>query len=119
MEIPFKVLKELSPNLIENQSKNMRSIITRFYCGKLRVNGMCTGDCLRTCKPRLVVMLLDLEKGNKPGALLTWRAKNEAAKMLEQHREEERTEPDHHTPVIFDRLPAPENPFIGFLETLK
>lgn len=118
MELSFKVIKELSPGAKDDQLLNMRSIITRFYCGKLRVNGICTGNCLTTCKPHLVAMLLDLEKGNKPGALLTWRAKNEAAKILEQHREEERHEPEKHQPLIFDQPPSPENPFLGFLETM-
>ena len=119
MELPFNVLKELSPKLSGNLNLNMRSIIARFYCGKLRVNGICTGKCLTTCKPHLTAMLLDLDKGSKPGALLTWRAKNEAAKAVEQSREEEHREPLKRQPVIFDQKPAPDNPFLGYLETMK
>ncbi len=119
MELSFKILKVLFPNTTYSHTLNISSIITRFYCGKLRVNGICANTCLTACKPHLAAMLLDLDKGNSPGALLTWRAKNEAAKMLEQHREEERHEPDHYRPVIFDQPPAPENPFLGYLEKLS
>jgi hypothetical protein len=65
------------------------------------------------------MMLFELEKGEKPGALLTWRAKNKAAKAVEQFREEERREPVKRQPVIFNQAPAPENPFIAFLEKLE
>lgn len=119
MELSFKDLRELSPQLAGGQLLNTRSIITRFYCGKLRVNGICTGKCLTDCKPHLGAILFELEKAEKPGALLTWRSKNEAAKAVEQDREEDRQEPAKHQPVIFDQPAAPDNPFLGYLETLK
>lgn len=119
MELSFKELKDISPELTGGRLLNTRSIITRFYCGKLRVNGICTGKCLTDCKPHLSAILFEIGKAEKPGALLTWRAKNEGAKAVEEHREEERQEPAKHQSVIFDQPASPDNPFLGYLETLK
>lgn len=118
MEPSFNMLRELAPQISGRSFANICSIIARFYCGRLRTNGFCSGKCLAACKPHLAVMLFELEKGEKPLALLTWRAKNEAARAIEQQRGEERHEPSKRQPVIFDQAPAPENPFLAFLEKL-
>lgn len=54
--------------------------------------------------------------GNPPG-MLTWRAKTQAARILEEHRAEERHEPVKK-PLIFTEKPAAANPFDAFLESL-
>jgi hypothetical protein len=83
-------------------------IITRFYCTPLTQEGACPKRC-EQCRLRLESMLY-LSEAKNPAALLTFKAREEAAHAKEEARRPlSKPEPD-----LYDT----GNPFETFLESL-
>ena len=96
-------------------------IISREFCGAVVTRGVCPIDCLR-CKDQ-IVDLFRLEKAEKPAALLTWLAKDHAARWIEKRIAAEKISeqfPAMETPQqAYDRLFPIKNENNPFLEMLK
>lgn len=57
-------------------------IIKRHYCAALVGRGVCPGDCEK-CR-EAIVSLFGFDGAKNPEALLTWRAKDRSAVMIER-----------------------------------
>lgn len=61
--------------------------LRKFYCWGMKNNGLCPVEC-EQCKDRIVEML-SLEVAKKPIALLTYRAKDMVAKVVDEQMAKE------------------------------
>jgi hypothetical protein len=67
-----------------------QAIIAEFFCGTIITRGVCPQDC-PACRAE-VIDLFRLEGAKKPGALLTWLAKDHAARWIEKLIERQKAE---------------------------
>ncbi len=83
MNIPYTSLCQIVPD--EKRGKlaipAMLRIVHQQYCGPMTTRGICSSNCT-DCKDALL-SAFSLERAQNPEALLTWRLKNEQARMQE------------------------------------
>lgn len=91
-------------------------IIQKQYCAALVGRGVCPVEC-QVCREALV-KIFELDKATNPEALLTWRAKEQSAIMIETLIEQDQfpmleTE-GHHDPLaaLFQK-PSDDNLFLS------
>lgn len=91
-------------------------IIGRFYCKALVLRGVCPGKCHK-CKDAITSMFVEMIQAKKPTALLTWRAKDRSAAMIEKLIENQKHEfPAQETDPFKALFPKRENPKNIFLQ---
>jgi hypothetical protein len=109
MKIDIKKLRDWFPQRRKDLDlREAWEVITTNYCAPLTREGVCPEECEK-CKLRLANMLA-LSEARKPAALLTFKAREEAAFA----KEEARTPTERPDVDVYDAV----NPFDKILESL-
>jgi hypothetical protein len=112
LNIPCPSLCQIVPQEKRGQLAipTLLRIVHQQYCGPLTTRGICSSDCI-DCKDALQ-SAFTLEQARNVEALLTWRLKNEQARMQEVYH-------DHKAINKIDALGLPVsegNPFQALMK---
>jgi hypothetical protein len=116
--IPIQMRGWLSDAQLRMSFHAAVQIVTRFYCPRVVGAGVCprargAADCTG-CQER-ITRIFQLERAAKPGAMATWRAREQASFMVDDTLAAERKSPDP-TSEPFPR--SPTNPFEEYRNSL-
>jgi len=80
-------------------------VITAYYCGPMKVHGLCTAEC-SDCFHRIVSIFEGIPEARVPKALMIWRSKEVFAKYREEFFQHEGKPDIHLTPEgnIFENM---------------